>query len=256
MPEDGKVFGNRWKVVRELGKGGQGVVYEVLDISGTLIGSNAVRALGNALSEFDRVHGNHSSRDEASQRLVEIIQDIARSTNLQRAALKELLPVTEAINANTALARMKNEVETLESIRHPHLIKVLANQVTGRGDEHWFVTEFFERDTLSAQMRRFEGDVIGALQAFRGIVDAAAELHRLNRVHRDIKPANVFIGDDDRLVLGDCGLAIKLSDQNRLSMTYENVGTRDYMPAWAYSMRVEQVTPAFDVFSLGNCSGR
>jgi serine/threonine protein kinase len=251
MAHEGEVFGNRWQVVRELGKGGQGVVYEVLDMGGTLFGKTATSALGGALSDFDRVHGNLAARDEAASALVRIIQDIARGANPGRGALKELLPVAEAVNAATALERMKAEVETLRSIRHPHLIAVLDDQVTGRGREHWFVTEFFERGTLSRQGQRFQGRVLEALQAFHGIVDAVAQLHMVNRVHRDIKPANIFIADDERLVLGDCGLAIRLGNAERLTTTYENVGTRDYMPAWAQSMRVEDVTPAFDVFSLG-----
>ena len=71
-------------------------------------------------------------------------------------------------------------------------------------------------------------------------------------MHRDIKPANVFLADDDRLVLGDFGLVINptAADQ-RLTDTYENVGSRDWMPGWAMGMRMDDVKPNFDVFSLG-----
>jgi hypothetical protein len=46
-------------------------------------------------------------------------------------------------------------------------------------------------------------------------------------------------------------LAIKLENEDRLTVTYENVGSRDWMPGWAMGMRVDEVKPNFDVFSLG-----
>jgi hypothetical protein len=38
---------------------------------------------------------------------------------------------------------------------------------------------------------------------------------------------------------------------SRLCDTLENVGSRDWMPAWAMGMRVDDIKPSFDVFSLG-----
>ena len=37
----------------------------------------------------------------------------------------------------------------------------------------------------------------------------------------------------------------------RVTDTYENVGSRDWMPGWAYGKRMDEVRPDFDVFSLG-----
>lgn len=77
-----------------------------------------------------------------------------------------------------------------------------------------------------------------------------AALHRAGIVHRDIKPDNVFLRPDGRLVLGDLGLALRLEEGERLTGTFENVGTRDCQPPWTYGMRVEDVKPNFDVFGL------
>ena len=51
-------------------------------------------------------------------------------------------------------------------------------------------------------------------------------------------------------MLADCGLAFRLESQERLTMTFENVGTRDFQPPWSYGMRLADVQPNFDVFSL------
>ena len=40
-------------------------------------------------------------------------------------------------------------------------------------------------------------------------------------------------------------------NSGRLTDTYENAGSRDWMPGWAMGMRLEDVKPTFDIFSLG-----
>ena len=70
-------------------------------------------------------------------------------------------------------------------------------------------------------------------------------------LHRDIKPANIFLSEAG-LVLGDFGLVYFAEEGRvRLTDTYENAGSRDWMPPWAYGKRVEELNPSFDVFSLG-----
>ena len=105
--------------------------------------------------------------------------------------------------------------------------------------------------TLSGRLETYRGRVLEALRDFRPIVDAVAALHGNGVVHRDIKPDNIFVASDGHLVLADCGLAFKLEDEERLTLTFENVGTRDFQPTWSYAMRLADVQPTFDVFSLG-----
>ncbi|MCH8840194.1 MAG: hypothetical protein IH831_05870, partial [Planctomycetes bacterium] len=50
---------------------------------------------------------------------------------------------------------------------------------------------------------------------------------------------------------GDFGLVYAADDGSRVSATYENVGSRDWMPGWAQGVMLEEVKPTFDVFSLG-----
>src|SRR5207244_9836984 len=134
-------------------------------------------------------------------RLGEGIRAAVAAPNAPRAALKELLPIDEAVNAKTAIERMNSELETLKAVRHPSLIRVLDQRL----EERWFVTEYFKNGPLSNHLERYKGRVLDALRAFRLLVEATAALHEAGIVHRDIKPENVFIADDDRLVLGDCG---------------------------------------------------
>jgi hypothetical protein len=109
MPEQAKKYGRRWRMRRLLGRGGQGLVYEVDDTQNVLVDAEANNALSSALSEFDRVHGNLDSRVEATDRLIKVIQNISRSDDLPRGALKELLPIDDAVNAKKAVVRAWRE---------------------------------------------------------------------------------------------------------------------------------------------------
>ena len=115
----------------------------------------------------------------------------------------------------------------------------------------WYVTKFFSGGTLASKPDLYQNRVLDSLRALRPVTEAVAKLHQVDVVHRDIKPANVFIDQVGRLVLGDCGLAFKLEIADRMTETFENVGSRDWMPAWAMGLRLTEVQPNFDVFSLG-----
>ena len=77
-------------------------------------------------------------------------------------------------------------------------------------------------------------------------------MHSHNIIHRDIKPENIFINSNNEFVLGDFGLVFFNDNKHtRISNTFSNVGSRDWMPGWAMSKRIEDVNPSFDVFALG-----
>ena len=238
----------KWEVVRHIGRGGQGLVYMVRDTSGTPNTTDRLRTLRNAIASLV-APGEESQYQKFGLQFADEIRRIVGESQTPRGALKELLPLEEGTAENEAIAteRMKRELSALESVDHPSLVKVLDSNL----DQKWFVMEFFEGGTLSGHLGTHKGHVLGALKAFKPVVDAVAALHINNVVHRDIKPDNIFVASDGHLVLADCGLAFKVENQDRLTMTFENVGTRDFQPPWSYGMRLADVQPAFDVFSLG-----
>ena len=143
--------------------------------------------------------------------------------------------------------RLETEVRVLSTLNHPSLIKILDSNV----DQGWFVTPFYAEGPLAQHLDRFAGRPVEALEAFRSLVDGVAELDRQGIVHRDIKPENIFV-EGDKLTLGDFGIAyVDDAGKTRVSDTYENVGSRDWMPAWAMGLRVADVRASFDVFTLG-----
>lgn len=241
-----RVYGNRWSVIKKLGRGGQGIVYEVEDISNLNANDLSPERINNVLRDVT-ADIRYPDSESAPQEFIQLIKKIVATTVLPRAALKELLPPDEAVNTDTALDRMKAEIEVMRKVEHPSLIRILDED----NDHRWHVTEFFSRGTLAATPSSFKNQVLDSLHALRPVVEAVSQLHRADIVHRDIKPENVFIDQGDRLVLGDCGLAFLRDGKDRLTETFENVGSRDWMPGWAMGQRLTDVHPNFDVFSLG-----
>ena len=239
----------KWKVVKPIGRGGQGQVYLVRDASAAPNSRERWKSLQKTIATLVGASEVPVSRyDKAAAQLADEIRQIASESQAPRGALKELLPIDEgpAENEAAALARMKDELSTLESVKHSSLVRVLDSNL----DQKWFVMEYFERGTLSDHLEVYKGRVLDALTALRPVVDAVSALHAKGVVHRDIKPDNIFVAPDDRLVLADCGLAFRHEHQERLTVTFENVGTRDFQPPWSQGKRLADVKPTFDVYSL------
>jgi serine/threonine protein kinase len=246
MADAETVFGGRWKVVRRIDNGGQGTVYEVADTRGVPSREDLAQAIRAGVRDMSAVVQHMELEVEKFDKFVDAVRKAVLLPNAQRAALKKLHPLVDAINPETAHARMAKELQAMASVKHPSLVPILDQKL----DEEWFVMELFDQGTLQQQLHAYKGQVLKSLVAVRPLVDAAAQLHAKKYVHRDIKPENIFAAGRGP-VLGDCGLAIKLGDANRLTETYENVGTRLYQPPWSDGMRLEDVKPTFDVFSFG-----
>ena len=239
-------YKNRWKEIKPIGEGGQGKVIRVLD-------KHKVKLDPSAILSFIEIamksRGQQQTVELAEEQIQEELAKIVHAENpINHGALKILHSPNEARNFEDAEERLKRELDAMKQAHHPNLLKILDHDL----QDKWFVSKYYPNGTLQNNSRWFTGQVERTLTAIRPIVSGVAYLHYKQLVHRDIKPENIFVDEREQLVLGDFGLVFFVdSERTRLSGTYENVGSTDWMPPWATRMRIENIKPSFDVFSLG-----
>jgi serine/threonine protein kinase len=242
-------YRKRWDIIDELGEGGQGKVYRVMDKTKFDVLGDLFPSIQNSFATFSGA-SREDQKKETFETFRKAIVDMMRMENTEeQGALKVLHEPKDARDHIRAGERIKREIKGMDSITHPNLLKILDYDPDGK----WYVSEFHSRGTLNNNKNLFIGNFVKSLRAFHPVVEAVGLLHLAPKiVHRDIKPENVFLDMNGSLIIGDFGLVFFGDDKNtRLSGISENVGSRDWMPPWAVHKRLEEVNPSFDVFCLG-----
>jgi serine/threonine protein kinase len=242
---------NKWEVVADLGQGGQGKVFRVRNRS-ELGNKNTLRTALRQFIKGDVRYDAASQKREDDQKFQKARECLLELVRLEdpanQGALKVLHRPEDARDPDLARERIEREIDAMSKTLHPNLAEILDVD----DQRQWYVMRYYPNGTLANKRESFKGDFRSALKALRPLVEGVAKLHGQGRVHRDIKPDNIFMGLNNELVLGDFGLVYFADGRHtRYSATYENVGSRDWMPGWAMGMRIEDVRPTFDVFALG-----
>jgi serine/threonine protein kinase len=234
-----------WEILEPLGEGGQSKVYLARSSKRCTEREQCLQMIHNSLM------------DARSAELATAIYSYARpDLPSELGALKVFkiplpslpLQLTGELEISEEVQRLRNELFALHLVQHEGLPKLLA----ANEDERWIVTELFPEGSLERHMDKYKGMVVPALRAFRSLVVAVVSLHMEGFVHRDIKPANIFVRTPEELVLGDLGIVFMPSSGERITMTDERVGPRDYMPPWGdLGERLQDVDFNFDVYMLG-----
>jgi serine/threonine-protein kinase len=143
-----------------------------------------------------------------------------------------------------------------ETIRHPHVVPVLAHGIDRSHDVPYFVMPLLDGEDMAKLLDRvghLDPGVAGAL--FVQACDGLTAVHARGVVHRDVKPSNLFlVRDGDRTILKvtDFGLAKVYGDDLgtlALTATGRFMGTPHYVsPEQAVSAK--HVDARGDVFSL------
>jgi serine/threonine-protein kinase len=175
----------------------------------------------------------------------------ARHRTMDRvAALKTLLP--HHADDAAIIERLRREARSIAALRHPNIVEIYDAQFETH--PYFIAMAYAPNGTLFARLRELRKqharmDEREAIDIARQIASGLAYAHRAGIIHRDIKPSNILIDADGRCVVSDFGIAVRNSDQTRLTEDFAAMGTPDYTsPEQA---RGEKPDARTDIYALG-----
>lgn len=146
-------------------------------------------------------------------------------------------------------SRFIREADVASRMNHPNIVAIYRRGQTEDG-QLWIAMQFVEGIDADEALRRGQLTPERALHIVGEIAKALDYAHRHQVIHRDVKPANFLLedGPDDRVLLGDFGIARALDDAG-LTTTGSMVTTVAY--AAPEVLASDPVDGRADLYSLG-----
>ena len=233
---------DRYAVLRRLGEGGMGVVYEGLDREGDrgVALKTLLRVDPNSLYLFKQEF--RTLADVHHRNLVHLYELVQPEDGPLFFAM-ELVVGADFIEYAHGVPRGRDREDSSSTV-HP----AMANQVTRQGGARPIQISIGPPPVLGDEPTR--ADSARLRPALRQLVQGLGALHAAGKLHRDIKPSNVLVTDEGRVVILDFGIAQELSraapDDPRDGVV---VGTPRYMSPEQAAGAVS--TPASDWYAVG-----
>jgi eukaryotic-like serine/threonine-protein kinase len=249
-----------YKILREIGRGGMGIVYEaeqrslhrrvalkVLPLGATLDPRHLQRFKNEAQAVAQLQHPNivpvfavgceqgvhyYAMRFIEGKTLRELIRESRRSEDPRAGA-------TQCRGSRTDSTRIDNRQSTEDgSVRNPQ--PEIRNPKSG------------ESRAPRPERTEVKGANVFRQVAWIGVqaAEALEHAHQMGVIHRDVKPANLILDDQGQLWITDFGLARWTTDV-ALTITGDMLGTLPYMSPEQASARRGLVDHRTDVYSLG-----
>ncbi|MEJ7746796.1 MAG: bifunctional serine/threonine-protein kinase/formylglycine-generating enzyme family protein [Luteimonas sp.] len=162
----------------------------------------------------------------------------------RQVAIKVMLP--EALADEISRRRFENEARTIARLEHPHIVGIHDVGRTTDGLPY-YAMPYLARGHVG--QRDFTQDEPRVLATLRALLSALDYAHVRDVVHRDVKAENVLFDEAERPLLADFGIALRQTNDPRVTGAGMAVGSTAYMaPEQA---RGEKVDRRADVYSVG-----
>jgi serine/threonine protein kinase/tetratricopeptide (TPR) repeat protein len=164
-------------------------------------------------------------------------------------AIKMVLPGT---NAQEIFRRFRNERQTLASLDHPNIVKLIDGGSTEEGSPY-LVMDYVDGVTIDHHCDIHTLSIDQRLELFRTVCSAVEYAHQKHIIHRDLKPANILITKEGVPRLLDFGIAKLLDPDLFLTRLVTQTTWRPMTPEYASpeQVRGQEVTKSTDIYSLG-----
>src|SRR5216117_2394729 len=127
----------------------------------------------------------------------------------KRVAIKVVLPY---LASEDMLRRFRNERQTLATLDHPNIVKLLDGGSTEQGLPY-LVMEYIEGTPIDQHCDSHRLSISERLRLFRTVCAAVHYAHQNLVIHRDLKPSNIVVTADGTPKLLDFGIAKLLNPE-------------------------------------------
>ena len=235
----GKTLGD-FEIVRELGRGGMGIVYEARQTS--LNRHVALKVLGPGLGLTPKAVDRFRREAAAAAKLHHTNIVPVYATGEENGIHFYAMELIDGPSLNAVICHMRGgeDVETKTE---------LPANLAATGD--YIPASSTPAPTNGRGMSGSSGERFDRAAAMiAAVADALHHAHHQGVTHRDIKPSNLLLSSDGRLSVADFGLA-RMLEQPGMTVTGEFVGTPAYMSPEQITAGRIPIDHRTDIYSLG-----
>jgi hypothetical protein len=225
-------------IVRELGRGGMGVVYEAVQTS--LNRRVALKVLGPGLGLTPQAVTRFRREAAAAARLHHTHIVPVYATGEQDGHHFYAMELIDGPSLDRVLGQLREQRGAGETP------PAAGQTVAYGGPESAAEAAGLNTPSLSSGGQFFDA----AARMLAGVADALDYAHQQGVLHRDVKPANLLVASDGRLSLNDFGLA-RVLEEPGMTQTGEFLGTPAYMAPEQITGGRVPVDGRADVYALG-----
>ncbi len=230
-----------YKIVRRIGQGGMGVVYEAVHQS--LDRRVAVKILPAQMARSERHVARFVREAKAAARLHHTNIVPVFGVGQDRGIHFYVMQFIDGQGLDAVL----HDLQQTSGFASQAPTSAVADAVTNRMESE---TRDLSDDLPPAVLRigsTFPGHFRRIAQIGVGVADALEHAHSQGVLHRDVKPANILVDEEDSVWVTDFGLA-KLLNADEITAADDIVGTLRYVAPETFHGEVDARS---DVYGLG-----
>lgn len=242
-PLDDPLAGQRlgdFEIVRELGRGGMGVVYESVQI--TLGRRVALKVLGSRFGLTPNAVGRFRREAAAAAKLHHTNIVPVYATGEERGIHFYAMELIDGPGLDVVIQQLREQPPTSDSPAMAfHSTLTAAYTLPG---------PLTDSAGVKSAVGSAEDSFDRVASMIADVADALHHAHQNGVTHRDVKPSNLLLSSDGRLSIADFGLA-RMLEEPGMTVTGEFIGTPAYMSPEQVTAGYVPVDHRTDVYSLG-----